>query len=108
TGIGIGEVVQSVCVFDGHLYLGTNTGFYRKPFMATSIAPLSRVQIKIYPIPSRDKVYLEGVEAGSPIRIVSLMGQTVMKTRLGEDNSLQIESLAIGSYFLICDEKFAR
>ncbi len=60
--------------------------------------------IKVYPIPAKDKITIEGVNtANSTIyTIIDRNGKTVKQvTASGSTYSINIESLATGSYFLV-------
>ncbi len=107
-GIGTGEVVQAVAVFNGQLFVGTNIGFYRKPFGATGIAELKRLAIQVYPVPSVDFIQLEGLEAGSELRITTLTGQTVMQAALNDDKRISISQLHAGTYLLLSSGRVAK
>lgn len=107
-GIGMAEVVQAVAIFNGHLYAGTNIGFYRKPFSATGIANLKRPAIKVYPVPSQEFIQIDGIEAGSPIRINNLQGQTMLATELSADLRISIANLPAGTYVLLSGQSVAK
>jgi photosystem II stability/assembly factor-like uncharacterized protein len=107
-GIGMAEVVQAVAVFNGHLYVGTNLGFYRKPFSATGITTLNRPTIQVYPVPSVDYIQFEGLEAGSEIRITDLSGKTVLQTVLSDDKRISLAPLHVGTYIVLSSGRVAK
>lgn len=68
----------------------------------TSTADQDRPQISLYPNPVSDRFVLEGVDSGTPFRIIDSQGRLVQQGVQGIENRL--EDLSAGHYLLIIGE----
>ncbi|WP_302776342.1 T9SS type A sorting domain-containing protein [Porphyromonas uenonis] len=73
-----------------------------QPLLTAILAP-TRQEIRMYPNPASDYVYLTGVTRGTEIRIVSLDGSTCLTTMSESDDlvAIDIRSLSEGTYLII-------
>lgn len=71
--------------------------------LASTLAPNTlnnRVEIKIYPNPTKDYVQLENVSSKTMLKIYNALGQVVRQEQLNTDVKLQLEELKVGFYFV--------
>ena len=73
-----------------------------QPLLTAILAP-TRQEMRMYPNPASDYVYLTGVTRGTEIRIVSLDGSTCLTTMSESDDlvAIDIRSLSEGTYLII-------
>ena len=59
------------------------------------------LSISVFPNPTQEMLYVDGINAGETIRIFSLDGQMLLSSTAGNDTiSLSVESLSNGVYLL--------
>ena len=61
--------------------------------------------VKVYPNPASNMVIVEGTSAGTKATLYSMLGQPVLQTILGGQQSLDIASLPAGLYKLVLTNK---
>ena len=82
------ENVRKISFVDGETAVG-------------NIADIADITMIVYPNPTMDALFVQGVQKGDVVRIYTLDG-TLLKTQTVEDELLQInvEDIATGSYLL--------
>ena len=66
---------------------------------STRQAPLATAP-KIYPVPAHDFIQLEGIEFQTPVLIFDNTGRLMMEATIDPNESLSIQQLPAGNYFL--------
>ncbi len=64
---------------------------------ALAVENLDALELRVYPIPARDKVYIEGVGNNEVYRVYDQKGQLMLQ---GQGNQVDISALENGIYFL--------
>jgi len=57
-------------------------------------------KLSIYPSPTRDKLFVSGIDNGISYSILNVYGQVMQKGMLSENKTLDIQTLQTGIYFI--------
>ena len=69
-------------------------------FNTTGVDENGNYILSLYPIPTRDKLHIEGLEAATEVEVYSAQGQLVKRTTLSGDGELYVAELPAGLYFV--------
>ncbi|WP_299365856.1 T9SS type A sorting domain-containing protein, partial [Winogradskyella sp.] len=66
---------------------------------------MSEQGIKVYPNPASDFIQIDGIVQEYDYIIIDINGKTITKGKTGANNSINIQNLAKGTYFLNIESK---
>jgi hypothetical protein len=69
--------------------------------MATSIAETLAEQFKVYPIPARDHLMIQGLESESLVSLINASGQTVWQMQTNENERMHIDVSQFSGIFVL-------
>lgn len=82
--------------------------YYSRKVYIENSSPVKQVnekEIKVYPNPAQEYLYIEGMAIGEPVQIVSLDGRVVYEgTVKNTPHKIQVQGLSSGVYLIQCKE----
>jgi len=67
---------------------------------SAGINKLNTAEVKVLPNPASDKICVEGVSEKTPVEIINIIGQPVLKATLDNKKWIDISAFEKGSYFI--------
>jgi hypothetical protein len=75
----------------------------------TSVQQVEAGLLKIYPVPAQDKLFVEGLDSGSTIEIVNILGSTVRQLSVTKERmNIDVSALDKGIYMILSGEHAVR
>ncbi len=108
TGINIGDVVQSIKIFSGNVYIGTNTNVYKRALTGVGINEHETAFFSVYPNPANDVLYINFSDnRETAIQLFDVLGKQVFikETNGQSQDKIDLSSLPKGIYFLRINNK---
>jgi len=103
TGMNIGDVVQSIKIFDNYIYIGTNTNVYKKVY-DVGIRENEKINFSIHPNPTNNIIKFEGLNSIIVATVRNTNGTSVKEAKI-IDNSIDISELPRGIYVIELKDK---
>lgn len=77
--------------------------------VSTGVRPVGDIKFDVYPNPTTEVVTINGVEAGSVVRVFTLEGRMISTTVAeGESVNVNVSSLASGTYLMQIDSNVVK
>lgn len=85
---------------------GVNEAYYSITVLPVSLNDLGSASIQIYPNPSSGYVYISGLQPGNRIRIMNILGASVVdRVAYQSDELISLENQSGGVYFVVISDE---
>ncbi|MCC6837262.1 MAG: T9SS type A sorting domain-containing protein [Bacteroidia bacterium] len=108
TGINTGDVVQSIKIFSGNVYIGTNTNVYKRVLTGVGINEHETAFFSVYPNPANDVLHVNlSDNRETAIQMFDVLGKQVFikETNGQSQDKIDLSFLPKGIYFLRINNK---
>ena len=77
-------------------------------FFAVGIDENAQSDLRVYPNPAKDNIYIDGIEANTQVEIYNSLGELVKVVSVSENQEINVHDLASGLYLMRCGKATLR